>query len=244
MNKLIIFLLFLSNVAITEYPKSILFVGNSYLYYNDSMHNHVEELMEDFYKGETIVTKSATIGGSRLHNHDIDHLLIPENLQRDEQIEMVIMQGGSGEVVNEKSQRKFIETAVNYSNKAREKGVTPALYMTHAYTEADYRFEPNLINKIKKTYFEAGAKSKALVIPVGMAYERAYEQNPSIKLHHPDGTHPGMLGTYLGACVIFAFVTNESPIGIDYDYLGRVSEKDKRFLQTIAWDIYMELKGL
>ena len=136
-------------IGFCEYPKSILFIGNSYLYYNDSMHNHVEELMEDFYEGEEIVTKSATIGGSRLENHNIDHLLKPKNLQRKEQVDMVIMQGGSGEVIDEVSRKKFIKTAVKYSKKARKKGVKPALFMTHAYTENDDRYEPNLIEKIK-----------------------------------------------------------------------------------------------
>ena len=102
-------------IGFCEYPKSILFIGNSYLYYNDSMHNHVEELMEDFYKDQEIVTKSATIGGSRLENHNIDHLLKPKNLQRKEQVDMVIMQGGSGEVIDKASRKKFIKTAVKYS---------------------------------------------------------------------------------------------------------------------------------
>ena len=175
MKKIKIFLLlFFSTIGFCDYPKSILFIGNSYLYYNDSMHNHVEELMEDYFKGQEIVTKSATIGGSRLENHNIDHLLKPKNLQRKEQVDMVIMQGGSGEVIDETSRKKFIKTAVKYSKKARKKGVIPALYMTHAYTENDDRYEPNLIEKIKMTYFEAGRKSNALVIPVGIAYEIAY----------------------------------------------------------------------
>ena len=242
MNKFNIFLLLFFSVAgFCEYPKSILFIGNSYLYYNDSMHNHVEELMEDYYKGQEIVTKSATIGGSRLENHNIDHLLTPKNLQRKKQIDMVIMQGGSGEVIDEVSRKNFIKTAVKYSKKARNKGVIPALFMTHAYTENDDRYETNLIEKIKMTYFEAGRQSKALVIPVGIAYENAYFKRPGIKLHHPDGTHPGMLGTYLGACVIFAFITSQSPVGLDYNYLNRISEKDKLFLQEIAWQTYLEL---
>ena len=112
--------------------------------------------------------------------------------------------------------------------------------MTHAYLENDYRFEPNLIQKIEQTYFQAGAESGALVIPVGSAYERAYAKNNQIKLHHPDGTHPGMLGTYLGACVIFAFITNKSPVGLSYNYLDRVSKEDRLFLQQIAWELYLE----
>ena len=35
----------LSNLLLAEYPKRILFVGNSYLYYNDSVHNHVESML-------------------------------------------------------------------------------------------------------------------------------------------------------------------------------------------------------
>jgi hypothetical protein len=150
------------------------------------------------------------------------------------------MQGGSGEVIDEVSRKRFIKTAVKYSEKARKKGIIPALFMTHAYTKNDDRYEANLIEKIKMTYFEAGRQSKALVIPVGIAYESAYLSRPDIKLHHPDGTHPGMLGTYLGACVIFAFITSQSPVGLDYNYLNRISDKDKLFLQEIAWQTYLE----
>ena len=88
-------------------PLKILFVGNSYLYYNDSIHNHVEKMLIEFYGDEEITTKSATIGGSRLHNHNIDHLLEPKNLQLDQQIDLLIMQGGSGEVLTKKSRKKI-----------------------------------------------------------------------------------------------------------------------------------------
>ena len=77
------FLISLSSFA-ENYPSRILFVGNSYLYYNDSIHNHVEKMLIEFYGDEEITTKSATIGGSRLHNHNIDHLLDPKNLQLDQ----------------------------------------------------------------------------------------------------------------------------------------------------------------
>jgi len=32
-------------------PKSILFVGNSYLYYNDSLHNHFKRMADEKYPG-------------------------------------------------------------------------------------------------------------------------------------------------------------------------------------------------
>ena len=60
----IFLLILLSGLLIAEYPKRILFVGNSYLYYNDSVHNHVERMLIEHYEDEDIITKSATIGGS------------------------------------------------------------------------------------------------------------------------------------------------------------------------------------
>ena len=114
--------------------------------------------------------------------------------------------------------------------------------MTHAYLENDKRYEPNLIKKIKKTYYEAGKRSDSLVIPVGLAYEIAYQENPQIRLHHQDGTHPGLLGTYLGACTVFTIVTNSSPEGLSYNYLNKISDQDRHFLQEIAWQAYLKNK--
>ncbi len=238
--RFILILIFFSNVAITDDIKRILFVGNSYLYYNDSVHNYTERLLIEYYKDEEIVTKSATIGGSKLRNHNIDHLLNYKNLQLDEQIDLLIMQGGSYEVISQKSREKFAETASEYSAKAQKLGIRTALYMTHAYLKHYRRYEPNLIEKIKKTYYEAGKKSDSLVIPVGLAYEIAYQKNPEIKLHHPDGTHPGLLGTYLAACTVFAVITNTSPEGLVFNYLERISDEDRIFLQRIAWEAYLE----
>ena len=242
--KLFIIFIFFSNSLASEYPNRILFVGNSYLYYNDSIHNHVERLLIEHYRDDDIVTKSETIGGSKLHNHNIDHLLNHENLQLDKQVDLLIMQGGSTEVTTPELRAQFSETAVKFSNKAHRLGIKTALYMTHAYLENDKRYEPNLIEKIKKAYYEAGMRSDSLVIPVGLAYEIAYQENPKIKLHHPDGTHPGLLGTYLGACTVFAIITNSSPEGLSYNYLNKISDEDRLFLQKIAQKAYLKNKYL
>ena len=53
-----------------EQPKNILFVGNSYLYYNNSVHNYVEFMLREHYDSD-IETKLSAIGGSRLHHHNI-----------------------------------------------------------------------------------------------------------------------------------------------------------------------------
>ena len=72
-------------------------------------------------------------------------------------------------------------------------------------------------------------------MPVGIAFENAYEKNPDIVLHKEyDGSHPSLLGTYLAACVVFSSITHKSPLQIQYDYFGKIAEDDKKFLQKVA----------
>ena len=77
-------------------------------------------MLIEYYGDEDIITKSSTIGGSRLHNHNIDHLLDYNNLQLDEQIDLIIMQGGSKEVTTAELRETLTNTAISFSKKARE----------------------------------------------------------------------------------------------------------------------------
>ena len=50
--------LFSSEVQITSLknknPERVLFIGNSYLYYNDSLHNHVRRMLEEAYANDRV----------------------------------------------------------------------------------------------------------------------------------------------------------------------------------------------
>ena len=50
-------------------PERVLFVGNSYYYYNNSLHNHVSNLVKaaEPALGERLQFKSSTIGGAALN---------------------------------------------------------------------------------------------------------------------------------------------------------------------------------
>lgn len=227
-------------------PKRVLFIGNSYLYYNDSVHNHVRRMAEERgpYSTEEYQYKSATIGGSRLSHHPIDGLLEPGRLGIDQPFELVVLQGGSGEVLTEASRAQFRLSAMQMSEKIRATGAQVALYMTHAYVPPDKRYEPNLIDKILPMYVSVGNELGALVIPVGLAFEKAYQKRPDIVLHKTfDGTHPSLLGTYLAACVVYQSIYGNSTLDIGYDYFGAVSKEDAAFLSAIADETVREFFG-
>ena len=218
-------------------PERVLYIGNSYLYYNDSLHNHVRRMLEENYSKEVDTNnyKMVTISGSRLIHHNIDHSLNYSNLGAEKSFELVILQGGSGETNTPQERKVFANKANEMIEKIHKAGAEAALYMIHAYVEPHENTNPKMIEDIKKMYVDVGNKNNILVMPVGIAFENAYHVNPNIKLHKEyDGSHPNLLGTYLAACVVYASITQESPMKISYNYFNKIGDKDKNFLQRIA----------
>jgi hypothetical protein len=233
--------LFASEIQITNLknktPERVLYIGNSYLYYNDSLHNHVRRMLEEAYDKEidTGNYKSVTISGSRSWHHNIDYPIKYKNLGAEKPFELVIFQGGSGETDTDSERKIFSDTTKKIIKTIHQSGAEAALYMIHAYIEPHESADPKMIENIKKMYIDAGNENNALVIPVGIAFENAYKQNPEIQLHKSfDGSHPSLLGTYLAACVVFSSITNETPLNIEYNYFDKIDDKDKKFLQKIA----------
>ena len=218
-----------------ESPTRILFVGNSYLYYNDSLHNHVERMAEAHGPDGRYEFKSATIGGADLSQHNLDSLLEPGRLDVDEPFDLVVLQGGSFEPITEEGRVAFAEIAADLDVKIRATGAETALYMTHAYVEPHDNVDPAMIGMVVETYVSTGTDIGALVLPVGLAFELAYERRPEIELHKTfDGSHPSMLGTYLAACVVYASLYGLPASDVDYDYFGSVDGEDAIFLRAIA----------
>ena len=217
-------------------PRTILFIGNSYLYYGDSLHNHFKRMVEEFlinYDGGANV-KSATIGGARLKHHNVEGLIKPKAISPIENFDIVILQGGSTEPLTKANRKEFSFYANKHIDAIKANNSKAALYMTHAYVKPHKGYSEDQIKVIEETYTKAGKKNNVLVIPVGLAFDLAYQEQPSIRLHKPDATHPSLLGTYLAACTVFSSIYGKTPIGLRYDYYGAINKKDKIFLQVIA----------
>ena len=104
---------------------------------------------------------------------------------------------------------------------------------------------------IQKEYTDLAETIGATILPVGPAWARALEQQPDIRLYHPDGTHPSNLGSYLTACVMFAVLTGKSPIGLparlisedvhgEQLYLNIIMKEQASFLQKVAEEVVRE----
>lgn len=218
-------------------PKRVLFVGNSYLYYGDSMHNHVRRMAvaADAKNEKLYQYKSATISGAALQHHTITAYLEPGKLGIKQPFDVVVLQGGSGAISSDEQKATFAATVAAFDKEIKKHGARTALYMTHAYVKPHKKADPAMIRDIEKLYVETGNKTGALVIPVGLAFEEAYKQRPDMKLHKQfDGSHPDLIGTYLAACVVYASLYNASPVGNPYDYYGKIDKETAAFLQKVA----------
>ncbi|MFM1815182.1 MAG: hypothetical protein RLZ98_1877 [Pseudomonadota bacterium] len=221
-------------------PKRILFVGNSYLYYGDSVHNHVRRMAAaaGIHAEREMPFKSVTISGGALHDHDIRHYLKPGQLRVKGPFEVVILQGGSAAPLSKTRRDRFIATVREFDAAIKAGGARTALYMTHAYVAPHKRAEAGQIETISALYDAAAKETGAILIPVGLAFAEAYRRRPDFPLHKAfDGSHPNLHGTYLAAAVVFASLYAPSPVGNPYDYFGAIDRDTTRFLQQVAHDV-------
>ena len=227
-------------------PTHLLFIGNSYLYYNDSIHNHVRRMVVEagLYTQKELKFKSITISGGALRDHPVEAYLKPGKLRIDRPFQFVILQEGSALGWSKKRPRLFKKTVKYFSQKIIEAGAIPILYMTPAYATFHRRFDAAMTGLLARRYVETGNAIRAMVIPVGLAFAEAYARRPDVRLHKDfDGSHPSLLGTYLAACVVFTSLYETSPIGNSYNYFGKVKEPDAKFLQKVAFDTVKRFYG-
>jgi len=227
-------------------PARILFVGNSYLYYGDSLHNHVRRMAiaAGIHEQTTLKYKSVTISGGALADHEIENYLKLGKLRVKDGFQVVVLQGGSAAPLSDKRRKEFLETVREFDKEIRDRGGVTALYMTHAYVKPHKKFAPGMIDDISRLYIEAGNAVGALIIPVGLGFEEAYKRRPDLQLHKSfDGSHPDLIGTYLAACIVYASLYSKPATGNPYDYYGKIDKETVAFLQKVADDTVAKFYG-
>lgn len=226
-----------------EVPKSVLYIGNSFFYYNNSLHNHVLKLVRAVEPKEHWHATSATISGSGLNWHNVEALLSSDGMAsysfapgnkvvmntRNKKFDAAIMMDCSQCPVHPQLKGLFGETAAKDAEIVRKHGADPILFMSWAYVD-----KPEMTEQLAEAYTTAGNASNMLVIPAGLAFARAKKENPELVLNVADGRHPTLAGTYLAACTVMASVYQHSPVGNTYH--AGLDEKTAAFLQKVAWE--------
>jgi len=223
--------------------RSFLWVGNSFFYYNNSMHGHVAALGRGLAPAAPLRGVSLTISGSGADWHDIASYLKPDLIGRywfvgdneivfnkpGRQFDGVIMMDCSQCPVHPQLKSVFAETMKKHSQTITSYGARPILFMSWAYKD-----KPEMTAQLAEAYTAIGNVNDALVIPAGLAFANSVAKRPALDLYVPDKRHPSLAGTYLAACTVFASLTKKSLVGSAYT--AGLDPEVAKFLQSTAWE--------
>jgi hypothetical protein len=235
-----------------EPPKTLLYVGNSFFYFNDSMHRIVGGFIAqgDAPNRAQYRQTSVTISGSGLNWHDMEAYFKPGGMASysftpdnkvvfnkfDKPFDAVIMNDCSQCPIHPQLKDTFHEFARKHSQTVVKHGAKPILFMTWAYQDA-----PEMTAQLAEQYTIAGNANNALVIPAGLAFAKSVAKSPSLNLYNADKRHPSPAGSYLAAATIYGAIWRKSPVGLNYR--DALDPKVAQFLQETAWEAVREYYG-
>ena len=231
-------------------PNAILWVGNSFFYYNNSMHMHVLNLVHAADPKSKARATSVTISGSGIDWHDMASYFRPRAIGRysfldnneivfsepGRQFDAVIIADCSQCPIHPQLKSVFHEYTKIQSEVVTASGARPIFFMTWAYKD-----RPEMTAQLAEQYTTAGNDNDALVIPAGLAFAKAIARRPDLEFYQHDRRHPTLIGTYLAACTTYASIYGKSPVG--NAYTAGINPALVRFLQETAQETVREYFG-
>jgi hypothetical protein len=214
----------------------VLFVGNSLTFYND-MPGMVAELAAAADQPRPLRAVVEAPGGFTLEQH-----LSAGNVAR-----RIASRRWDFVVLQEQTQRpsfdpKYREKMMYAPARAlhtliESAGAETMFYLSFARRDGDPLNHPGdsylaMQQRVIDGYSAIARELGARVAPIGVLWRQALRQRPALSLWHDDGMHPNRLGSYLIACVFYAALYGDSPLG--NSYLGGVDPERARYFQSLV----------
>lgn len=231
-------------------PRSILFVGNSFFYFNNGIDGQLARLYESGDSAYALTNTLVTISGSSLQWHDVESYFRRNAISSftfdrqnnivfnhaDKLFDVTVMMDCSQCPIHPKLKGQFAEYVRKDADIVRRHGARPVLFMTWAYAD-----RPEMTAELAEAYTTAGNDNDVLVIPGGLAFARVVRDFPDIGLYDGDKRHPSFAGTYLAASTVYAALFGRSPAGLKYT--AGLGERTSRHLREMAWAAVKEYYG-
>jgi hypothetical protein len=180
----------------------VLFVGNSYTYYNNLI--QMVSLISDSLETKLICTKS-TVGGTNLGEHWNEQKgLRSRTLVGNGNYNIVVLQDHSLRPIEAPDSLVYFGSL--FCDLIKKRGARPFIYNTWAREKT-----PSSQKQINDGYMQLAAKCGAARVPVGDCWQKVIERSPSASLYVSDGSHPSNLGTFIAALCFVKAITGKLP---------------------------------
>lgn len=225
-------------------PIRVLFVGNSQIFYND-LPKILDELSASAPKDRPrIKAERLVFGGASLESHwnKGDGNDTARGKIAAEKWDYVVIQ----EIYYAKPE-PFDKYARLFHELIGQHGAKTVLYCTAGINQ-DY---PEGFEHLHEMHVALGKELKVPVAAAGKAWRMYWGENPTeaerLDLYHKDAAHPGLKGSYLSACTLYALITGQSPVGLTHRLPDQPEEilspaQAKRF-QEAAWQVHQKING-
>ncbi|MDB4704053.1 hypothetical protein OAF26_02910 [Akkermansiaceae bacterium] len=215
------------NLKQVSIAKKILFVGNSFTYWNKGLWYHMEQLVQCRpqklnFKAEHVVRGGASLkvmwgktkASSMISQGHYDVVVLQEDLP-------------------ETDVKSFYKFARKFNSSVRKSEARPVFFMAWPYKRLGWIG----LKEIAKAHRAIGAELGAQIAPVGIAWEKAMKERPEVDMYAEDKEHPSIQGTYLALCVLYSTIYGESSTMLEYlpKKHGNMTAREAAWLRRVAW---------
>jgi hypothetical protein len=180
----------------------LLWIGNSYLYYNDIP--AMMQTLADSAKGERVAI--AVVAGPNLALVDHRNSGVAGAAITNGDWKWVILQQGPSSVeANRDTLRAMTQF---FSTEIKKAGGTPALFSAWPTSDRLQDFDRAI-----ESYSIAANDVGGILLPVAAAWKLAMQRDAALKLYD-DGLHPSIDGAYLSALVVYSRLLGKDPRGL------------------------------
>jgi Secretion system C-terminal sorting domain/PKD domain len=223
--------------------KRVLFLGNSYTYYNN-----LPQMLSDIASstGDNIIFDSNTPGGHTLQEHSNNTL--SQNKIGVGNWDYVVLQEQSqlpSLPISEVNTNVFpyarkLDSIINLKNACAE----TIFYMTWGRKNGDgsncsiwppvctYLGMDSLLSIRYKTMAN---NNNALVSPVGAVWKKLRQSFPQIELYQTDESHPVEAGSYAAACCFYTIIFKKNPLFVNFN--STLSATDAANIRSVVKQI-------
>ncbi|WP_286786263.1 MULTISPECIES: SGNH/GDSL hydrolase family protein [Pseudomonas] len=206
-------------------PLQVLFVGNSYTFYNQ-LPLMVRQMSVEAKQPRALEVKDVTVAGSSLKQHwargDVQKVLASQHWDY-----VVIQDFSLMPLQDAESTRKY---AGLVAQAARQAGAQPIFYLTWARQN-----DPSMQSTLDAVYTQVAKENHGLLAPVGDAWKVALASQPQPTLFIADGSHPTYTGSYLAASVFYSLIYGNPPPAPQAAQSSRFEHATAAELQQDAW---------